>query len=278
MRMVKMMTESEATISLKGTETKRVPHLNLCVFGGTNVGKTYFALSYVRSQKKRMIFINADVEENFIRNFNLLNDEQRKRVIQPHRDDISGLQIGDVPSIKRIVSEIEKGAIQAMIKARQIELIAVDGLDAIISTYERWYFDNYVSGAPTPFDYGRARDIFEREFLLPLLRQPCHFLATCNYEVVYPQGATQFSKPLKVTVAGRQIIAHQPKLPGRFWKHFTTIVEMRQVNPFQTRDVEAFFIKSKEHYGLFGYQRLPKKNKAGLVYEDYLNYVREHFK
>jgi len=270
-------SEGEQVITLKGTPSKRVPHLNLCVFGGTNVGKTYFALSYVRSQKKRMIFINADVEENFIRNFNLLTDEQRKRVIQPHREDVSGLQLGDVPSIKRIVSEIEKGAIQALIRSKQIELIAVDGLDAILSTFERHYFDNYVSGVPTPFDYGRARDMFEREFLLPLLKQPCHFLATCNYEVVYPSGATQFSKPLKVMVAGRQIEAHQPKLPARFWKHFTSIIEMRQVNPFQTRDVEAFFIKSKQYYGLFGYQRLPKKDKAGLVFEDYLRYVRESF-
>jgi len=269
---------SENEIRLKGTEIKKVPHLNALVCGATNAGKTYFLLSYVRSQKKRMVIINADIEENFVRNLNMLTPEQRKRVIQPHKENISGLQMGNVVSIKKVVGEILDGPIQKLIQSEQIELIAVDGVETILSVYEDWLFKSRRIENPTPFDFGRARDLFEREFLLPLLRQPCHFLASSNYSPLYPDNAGQFAEPVKINIGGRMINAHQPKLPARFWKHFTTIIELRQINPQRAKDVDAFFIKSKEHIGLFSYSRLPKASKMGLEYEDYLKYVREHFK
>jgi len=270
-----MSTENE--IKLKGTATQQLSTLNACAFGGTNVGKTYFLLSYVRSQKKRMVFINADVEENFVRNYNPLESEQKRRIIQPHKANVSGIQMGDVPSIRKIVKEIREGPIQALIQSGQIELIAVDSIDTIMNVYEDWHFTAKGVENPTPFDYGRARDIFEREFLLPLLRQPCHFLCTSNFKVVYPTPQTQFSKPIMVRVGGRMLPAHQPKVPARFWKHFTTIFELRQANPFEIRDVEAFFIKSKEQSGLYHYRMLPKADKKGLVFADYLAYIKKVF-
>jgi len=269
-------TENEEEVRLKGTSVQQLSTLNACIFGGTNVGKTYFLLSYVRSQKKRMIFINADVEENFIRNYNTLTQEQKRRIIQPHKANVSGIQMGDIPSIRKIVHEILEGPIQNLINSGQIELIAIDSIDTILNVYEGWYFNKRKIDNPTPFDYGRARDIFEREFLLPLLRQPCHFLCTSNYSVVYPSNQ-QFAQPIMVNISGRMLPAHQPKVPSRFWKHFTTIFELRQVDPFVKRDVDAFFIKSKEYCGLYNYIKLPKANKKGIVFADYFNYIKSVF-
>ena len=267
---------SESVI-LKGSDGIRAPFLNLCLFGDTNAGKTHFLMSYVRSQKKRMVIINADVEENFVRNFNDLTPEQRKRILQPHQEDVSGLQIGSVPAIRKIVDQILSGPINKLINSGQIELIAVDGIDAVLATYEKWFFDTRVDGNPTPFDYGRARDIFMREFLLPLIQQPCHFIATTNFETIYPPGAKQFDPPVEVYIGGKKVNAHGPKLPARFWKYFTTMVELRQLNPFKEREVKAFFVKSKKHQGLFGYQLLPSASKDGLTFADYLKYVKENF-
>lgn len=268
---------NEDEIRMKGSEGKKLPHLNALACGGTNNGKTYFLLSYVRSQKKSMVIINADVDENFVRNLNTLTPAERKRVVQPHRGNVSGLQMRDIESIRKVILEITEGPIQKVIKSGQIELIAVDGLELIMSAYEDWMFKSRSISNPTPFDYGRARDFFEREFLMPLMNQPCHFLATSNAVAVYPDSAGQFSQPERVNIGGRMINAHQPKIPPRFWKHFTTIFELRQVDPFKARNVEAFFIKSKEHAGLFKYNRLPKANKEGLVFADYLKYIKEHF-
>ncbi len=277
------MSKKKAEITLKATSmnSKYVPYVKSLIFGGTNMGKTYLCLnSYFKYEKeKKVLFINTDQPENFIKNFSKLTPEEQKRVIQPHNDNIMGARLGDKKSIVSIIKEITNPPISTMIYNGMISLIIVDSLDVIQEAYEDYEVKNDMSGTPEMFLKGRARRKMEKEFLIPLINLPCNFIATSFYENVYPETGGPFKQVKEVVIDGIRTTVHRPVSNGKYWKHFTSIMELRNLHehdPVKSQ-INGYFIKSKWFQGLYQYHRISgdRKTKLGPSYEQLLKYDRE---
>jgi len=277
------MSKTNPNITLKATSMSStyIPYVKCLIFGGTNMGKTYLCLnSYFEYEKeKKVIFINTDQPENFAKNFNMLSEDEQKRVIQPHDGNVMGARLGDKDAIKSIVNEILKPPISTLIRNGEVSLIAVDSLDVIQEAYEDWEVAHDFGGTPDMFLKGRARKAMEKEFLVPLINLPCNFIATSFYENVYPETGGPFKQVLEAKIDNVKATVRRPVSNGRYFKHFTSIMELRNLFPHDAvkSQINGYFIKSKWFQGLYGYHKISgdKKTKRGPSYAQLLQYDRE---
>ena len=271
-----------SSISLKETtkESNYTPYVKGLLFAGTNMGKTYLPLnSYLQTEKeKKVLFINSDQPENYLKNFKQLNEQQQKRVIQPHEGDSIGHRMDKLQAIEPLIKQIMTPPYSVEIHDGTIGLIVIDSLDVIQEAYENHALANDFSGTPEMFVKGRGRAQMEREFLIPLINLPVNFIATSAYEIVYKEGKGPLKDVATTNVDGKDINVHKPRAHARTWKHFTNIMELRDINQFDKKksQINGYFIKSKREQGQYSYNILEgnKETKKGPSYIKYIAYDR----
>jgi len=271
-----------SNITLKDTTANSIytPYVKGIVYGGTNLGKTYLVLnSYFNTEKKKkVLFINTDQPENFLKNFNHLTDAQKLRVVQPHEEMKIGHTLDDVKNISPLIKQILTPPISKEIHDGTIGLIVIDTIDVIQEAYENNAMDNDFSGTPEMFVKGRGRAQMEREFLKPLIKLPCNFIATSAFDIVYKEGKGPLKDIATKEVDGKDIHIHKPRLNAKMWKHFTNIMELRDIYQFDEKksQINGYFIKSKRDQGLYTYNVLKgdKESGKGPSYAKYMAYDR----
>jgi hypothetical protein len=275
-----------SNIALKDTTPSSVytPYVKGLLFAGTNMGKTYLPLnSYFKTEKeKKVLFINTDQPENFLKNFKELSENEQNRVIQPHEGDTIGHRMNKLQAIEPLIKQILTPPISIDIQEGKIGLIVVDSLDVITEAYEEYAVANDFSGTLEMFVRGRGRAQMEREFLVPLINLPVNFIATSSYDLLYIEKKKGPKGPLKeiakVEIGEEIIEVHRPRAHPRYWKHFTNIMELRDLNPFDKSksQINGYFIKSKREQGQFSYNVLKgdTKTKKGPSYAKYIAYDR----
>lgn len=277
------LQEKSEEITLRSTTStgKYVSYVKSLVFGDTNMGKTFLPLnSFIKSvPNKKVIFINTDQPENFLKNFDKLDNKEKARVIQPHKGTHIGDRLNDKASILSIIKEITTPPISSLIHNGTIGLIVVDTLDVIQLSYETYALEHDFSNTPEMFIYGRARTEMEREFLIPLINLPCNFVATSYFKNVYPEGTKLFKTPAITKVDNVKISVREPVVTTRFWKHFTSIMELRDVNIYDSTksQINGYFMKSKWFQGLHKYDKIVgnKMTGKGPTFKQLLDYDRE---
>jgi len=170
------------------------------VYGQSDFGKTYLAVTAFlmdRAKETHMFIFPTDTVENIDEVLKeLLSEEQLKRVNAPRDEEGRMMPLKTYKDIvKRMVDLtrwIEENGDKRLV-------ILIDNADGIEDIYLNSHFDSLKYDTPRPTDWGKARTMMLREFVIPLMDMKADVIFVSSEEDIYPDGDDPYLKPTGVT-------------------------------------------------------------------------------